>query len=493
MPKDFISQLSDNKTPPTYKFFDGSKWVESLNGKFNPIRSPVTGEILGFIPTVSQGEIDRAIFNLKKGRDNWQKIPLSRKREILHLAADWIREHDKVLTSQLINEIGKSHSEARDEILRSADMIDFFAQAAMNIKGEELSGDAYPGYDRTKTALVENVPRGIILAISPFNYPVNLAVSKIAPALIMGNSVLFKPATYGTISAIILTEIFRLAGLPDGVMATITGQGEDLGAYLATHPAVSMITFTGSSETGQKIAKLSGMIPLLFECGGNNPALILPDANIDETVTELIKGAFMFSGQRCTAIKYVIAFPSSIDKLLKKISAKIPQLFHLGDPRIPDNNFGPLISREAADLVEKRILLAKADGAQIVAGGKKEGNYIQPTVLTKVTPFMDIVRHETFGPVLSFIKTDSVKEALKIINDSAYGLQASIFTSDEGTALQLCGLIETGSVQINSAPKRGPDHFPFICVKGSGVGVQGISYSLQAMSRPKSVILNKPH
>lgn len=489
---DFFTSLSDNQIPPTYKYFDGEKWTVSLSGKFTEIRSPIDNILLGKIPVLTHSEIDQAIRRLKKGQKEWQKIPIIKRKEILHLAADWIREHDTVLTSQLINEIGKSQLEAKDEIIRSADMIDYFAAEGLNIRGEELSGEAFPGYDQTKMAIVERVPLGVILAISPFNYPVNLSVSKLAPALIMGNSVIFKPPTIGSISSLFLTEIFIKAGIPAGVIATVTGNGAQIGNYLVSHPSIDMVTFTGSSGTGKEISKIIGMIPILFECGGNNPALVLPDCDIHSAADEIAKGAFSYSGQRCTAIKYVLGFPSVIEKLLPLVIKKTKSIFKMGDPRNPGNNLGPVVSDRAADLIEKRILTAKADGAKIILGGKRNGRYIEPTILDKAIPTMEIVRRETFGPVVSFIKINSIEEAIKIINDSDYGLQTSIFTNDEGAGINLSKQINVGTVQINSKPQRGPDHFPFLGIKASGSGVQGIRYALEANTRYKSTVLNKP-
>lgn len=492
MPKEFFKELSDHKTPPTYKYFDGESWKNSLSGKTTEIISPVDGAIVGKIQQVTFAEIDRAIETAKKAQKEWVRIPMIKRTKILHLAADWIREHEKSLTKLLMEEIGKTHAEAKDEILRSADMIDYFSHEALHMKGEELSGDAFPGYDQTKMAIVERVPVGVVLAIAPFNYPVNLSVSKIAPALITGNSCVFKPPTYGSISSLFLTEIFHLAGVPDGVLVTVTGEGSSIGDYLVTHKDISMVTYTGSSQVGKAIATKIGMIPILFECGGNNPALILPDADMEGTSTEIVKGAFSYSGQRCTAIKYVLGLPPTLEKLLPLVVKKTKEMMKMGDPRKDEFNMGPVISEDAAHEIEKRIFEAKAHGAKIALGGKREGLYIEPTILTSVSPSMEIVQTETFGPVVSFIQVKAIDEAISIINASSYGLQASIFTKDEGTGIKVGQSIDVGTVQINSKPQRGPDHFPFLGIKGSGVGVQGIRYSLEAMTRFRSIVLNSP-
>jgi len=491
MPKDF-SQLSDQKSPPTYNFFNGEQWVPSLSRKTTDVISPIDGLAMGRIQVVTHSEVDQAIARARIAQKEWMRLPMIQRTKILHLAADWIREHEHYLTTLLILEIGKSVAEAKDEILRSADMIDYFSHEGLHLTGEELSGEAFPGYDQTKMAIVERIPLGVVLAIAPFNYPVNLSVSKIAPALITGNAVVFKPPTQGSISSLHLTEIFRIAGVPDGVIVTLTGGGSEIGDYLCTHKNIDLVTFTGSSQVGKSIAEKIGMIPILFECGGNNPAIVLPDADMPSITVEIVKGAFSYQGQRCTAIKYVLGLEPTIDKLIPMVVEKTKELIKKGDPRNPENNLGPVISDAAAAEIEKRIMMAKADGARIVYGGNRDGRYIEPTILENVKPTMEVIHTETFGPVVSFIRVKSVDEAIKIINESSYGLQASIFTSDEGAGIKLAQQIDVGTVQINSKPQRGPDHFPFLGIKGSGAGVQGIRYTLEAMTRFKPIVLNKP-
>ncbi len=488
----YFSEIADGKSPATYNYFDGEKWTASLSGQTIDVVSPIDGKVMGKIQEVSHSEIDQAIDRARKAQLSWKSIPMIKRAKILHLAADWIRHHEHYLTTILIREIGKPFAEAKDEILRSADMIDYFANEGLHVTGEELSGEVFPGYDQTKMAIVERVPFGTVLAIAPFNYPVNLAVSKIAPALIMGNAVVFKPPSQGCISGLHIAQIFYQAGLPKGLMVTVTGRGEDTGNYLCVHPGIDMVTFTGSSRVGKSIAEEIGMIPILFECGGNNPAIVLPDADLQFTAAEIVKGAFSFAGQRCTAIKYVLGMPPTVDELLPIVVEKTKEMMKMGDPMEEKFNMGPVISDSAAQIIEKRIMEAKAAGARVVFGGKRNGRYIEPTILDMVKSSMKIIQTETFGPVVSFIRINSVDEAIKIIRESNYGLQASIFTNDEGAGIKLAQIVDVGTVQINSKPQRGPDHFPFLGIKGSGSGVQGIRYTLEAMSRLKPIILNKP-
>lgn len=391
MPKDLFIDIFDHRNPPIYKYYDGENWSTSLSGKLTEIISPVDGQIVGKIQQVAFAEVDRCLDRVKIAQKEWAKVPITKRTQILHLAADWMREHEHFLSTLLMAEIGKSYVESRDEIVRSADMIEYFSHEGLNMRGEQLSGDAFPGYDQTKIAMISRVPLGVVAAISPCNYPINLSVSKIAPALITGNGVIFKPPTNGSIISLYLTKIFLTAGLPKGLLATVTGSGSILGDYLVTQHDVNMVAFTGSSEVGEIIAKKTGMIPLLLECGGNNPALVLPDADLEVTAEEIVKGAFSYSGQRCTAIKYVICLSGTDEKLLPLVLKKTKALFKMGDIRIETNNFGPVITDEAAHKIEKALLIARAEGAKVVLGGKREGRYIEPTVIIDAKPHMEIV------------------------------------------------------------------------------------------------------
>lgn len=341
--------------------------------------------------------------------------------------------------------------------------------------------------------MVERVAHGVVLAIAPFNYPVNLAVSKIAPALLMGNTVLFKPPTQGGISGVHIARVFEKAGLPPNVLACVTGPGSSLGDALVSHRGIDAVAFTGSSDTGVAIAGKAAMKPLIFECGGNNPAIVLPDADMTLAAREIVKGAFSYAGQRCTAIKYVIATQGVIDVLVPVVLAQMKESVKVGDPRSPETKLvGPVISPEAASRFQKWIDESVVLGAKVVAGGKHNGAYMEPTVLTNVTASMPVITNEVFAPVVSFVAVSGMEEASSMVNATRFGLQASIFTKDEGTGIVFAKSLNVGSVQINGSPQRGPDHFPFLGVKHSGVGVQGVRYSLEAMSRLKPVVLNKP-
>lgn len=482
MPEDFFEGIKSNATPPVYRYFDGKQWKESTSGKRIAIYSPIDNAVVGELQVVTPQEIDEVLASAKGAQKAWEATPLNERVKIVHLAADWIRLHEPYLTELLAKEIGKTASEAKSEIVRTADLTDYFADEVQSIRGETLDSDNFPGYDKGRIAVIERVAHGVVLAIAPFNYPVNLAGSKIAPALLMGNSVVFKPPTQGGISGVHLVRIFEKAGVPAGVITCVTGSGSDVGNYLVSHKDVSMVAFTGSSDTGVAIASRAFMKPLLFECGGNNATIVFPDADMLLTAKEIVKGGFSYAGQRCTAIKYVVATQNVLDTLLPVVVEQMKAT----------KLEGPVISESVAKDIEQVIKEAVSEGAKLAVGGKRKNAYIDPTILTGVKPTMKIVSTEVFGPVISFITVAGMDEAANIVNGQRFGLQACVFTKDEGTGLQFAKHLDVGTVQINGSPQRGPDHFPFLGIKQSGIGVQGVRYSLEAMSRVKPVVINKP-
>jgi glyceraldehyde-3-phosphate dehydrogenase (NADP+) len=336
--------------------------------------------------------------------------------------------------------------------------------------------------------VVERVPLGVVLAIPPFNYPVNLAAAKLAPALITGNAVIFKPATQGAISGIKMIEALHKIGLPKGLVNIVTGRGSEIGDYLVEHEGINMISFTGGSSTGNRLAKKAGMIPLVLELGGKDPGIVCEDGNLNLAAKQIISGAFSYSGQRCTAIKRVLVHESAADELVYLLKREIETL-SVGSPE-DGCTVVPLIDQNSADFVQGLIDDALAKGAAPITGNKREQNLIYPTLLDHVTNDMRVAWEEPFGPVLPIIRVSSDEEAIKLANESEFGLQASIFTRDINKAFSIANKLETGSVQINGRTERGPDHFPFIGVKKSGMGAQGIRKSLESMTREKVTVLN---
>ncbi len=492
MADEFFADISNGANPPKYRYFDGESWKESTSGRFTQIVSPVTNELYAEVPIVTHEEIDAVMTASENAQKAWEAVPMHDRVKIVHLAADWCRHYADYLAAILVNEVGKSAGEAKSEVIRTADLVDYFADEVQSIRGEEMDSDNFPGFDKGRIALIDRVAHGVSVAIPPFNYPINLTASKLAPALLMGNSVVLKPPTMGGISALHLVRIFEKAGVPKGVLTAVTGGGSEIGDHLVSHPKVRMVTFTGSNAVGRSIAQKVGMKPMVFECGGNNPAVVMPDADMKTVAKEILKGAFSYSGQRCTGIKYVLATESIINEVIDKVKEMMPEMVKMGDPRSPETKMvGPVVSEKEAEKIEGEIKRLVENGAEVILGGKRDKAYIEPTLLKNSKPEL-VVDTEIFGPVVSFITVKDYDEALRIINSSNYGLQACVFTKDEGTGLVFAKRVDVGTVQINGSPQRGPDHFPFMGVKHSGVGVQGVRYSLEWMSRLRSVVINKP-
>ena len=389
----------------------------------------------------------------------------------------------------MIREIAKDRKSSISEVVRTADFIRFTADTAKNMSGESIPGDTFPGYKRNKISVVNRVPLGVVLAISPFNYPVNLTASKIAPAIIAGNSVVLKPATQGSLCGIYLARIFEAAGVPKGVINTITGRGSEIGDYITTHKGIDFINFTGSSAVGERISKITTMVPLLMELGGKDAAIILKDADLELAASNIIAGAYSYSGQRCTAVKRVLVEEEIADALVEKLKEKVAKL-KVVNPLEEQGDVVPLINTKSADFVCELMEDAKEKGAELLFGGKREGNVIYPTLFDKVTEDMRLAWEEPFGPVLPIMRVKDRDEAIRISNESEYGLQGAVFTENIDNAFYVADKLEVGTVQINNKTERGPDHFPFLGVKSSGIGTQGIRYSIEAMTRLKGTVIN---
>ncbi|MDO5039875.1 NADP-dependent glyceraldehyde-3-phosphate dehydrogenase [Clostridium sp.] len=465
------------------------KWEIKNNDNIIEIKSPINGETVGFVEAMSKEAVDEAINVAKETQLSWRDVPTNEKSKLLHNVADLLEERIEEMADVMVIEIGKDRRSCMSEIKRTADLIRFTADTAENIKGESIPGDSFPGFKNDKISIVTREPLGVVLAISPFNYPVNLAASKIAPALMAGNTVVFKPATQGSICGLYLAKAFNEAGIPSGVLNTITGKGSEIGDYVVTHKDIDFVNFTGSSEVGKRISRITEMKPLLMELGGKDAAIVLEDADLTLAAKNIVSGAFSYSGQRCTAVKRVLVLDTIADKLVEEILHKIDSVT-VGNPLEGDFTVGPLINSKSCDFVEGLIEDAKNKGAKLLLGGERKGNIIMPTLFDNVTTDMRIAWEEPFGPVLPIIRVKSADEAIKIANESEYGLQSSVFTNDINKAFYVANRLEVGTVQVNNKTERGPDHFPFLGVKSSGMGTQGVQYSIEAMSRPKATVIN---
>lgn len=452
------------------------------------IYSPINQEELGTVPAMSQAEVDEAMKAARAALPAWRALSAVERASYLHKTAAILERDKEEIGTILAKEVAKGIKAAIGEVVRTADLIRYAAEEGLRITGQAMEGGGFEAASKNKLAVVRREPVGIVLAIAPFNYPVNLSGSKIAPALIAGNVVMFKPPTQGSISGLLLAKAFEEAGIPAGVFNTITGRGSEIGDYIIEHKEVNFINFTGSTPIGERIGRLAGMRPIMLELGGKDAALVLEDADLEHAAKQIVAGAFSYSGQRCTAIKRVIVLESVADQLATLLQEEVSKLT-VGDP-FDNADITPVIDNASADFIWGLIEDAQEKGAQALTPIKREGNLLWPVLFDQVTKDMKVAWEEPFGPILPIIRVANVEEAIAFANESEFGLQSSVFTNDFKKAFEIAEKLEVGTVHINNKTQRGPDNFPFLGVKGSGAGVQGIKYSIEAMTNVKSIVFD---
>ena len=471
-----------------------TRYQNLVNGKWKSaekeitIYSPINQEELGTVPAMTQAEVDEAMKAARAALPAWRALSAVERAAYLHKTAAILERDKEEIGTILAKEVAKGIKAAIGEVVRTTDLIRYAAEEGLRITGQAMEGGGFEAASKNKLAVVRREPVGVVLAIAPFNYPVNLSASKIAPALIAGNVVMFKPPTQGSISGLLLAKAFEEAGIPAGVFNTITGRGSEIGDYIIEHKEVNFINFTGSTPIGERIGRLAGMRPIMLELGGKDAALVLEDADLEHAAKQIVAGAFSYSGQRCTAIKRVIVIESVADTLAALLQAEVTKLT-VGDP-FDNADITPVIDNASADFIWGLIDDAQEKGAQALTPIKREGNLLWPVLFDQVTKDMKVAWEEPFGPVLPIIRVASVEEAIAFANESEFGLQSSVFTNDFKKAFEIAEKLEVGTVHINNKTQRGPDNFPFLGVKGSGAGVQGIKYSIEAMTNVKSIVFD---
>lgn len=471
-----------------------TRYQNLVNGKWKSseqeitIYSPINQEELGTVPAMTQTEADEAMQAARAALPAWRALSAIERAAYLHKTAAILERDKEKIGTILAKEVAKGIKAAIGEVVRTADLIRYAAEEGLRITGQAMEGGGFEAASKNKLAVVRRESVGIVLAIAPFNYPVNLSASKIAPALIAGNVVMFKPPTQGSISGLLLAKAFEEAGIPAGVFNTITGRGSEIGDYIIEHKEVNFINFTGSTPIGERIGRLAGMRPIMLELGGKDAALVLEDADLEHAAKQIVAGAFSYSGQRCTAIKRVIVLESVADKLATLLQEEVSKLT-VGDP-FDNADITPVIDNASADFIWGLIEDAQEKEAQALTPIKREGNLLWPVLFDQVTKDMKVAWEEPFGPVLPIIRVASVEEAIAFANESEFGLQSSVFINDFKKAFEIAEKLEVGTVHINNKTQRGPDNFPFLGVKGSGAGVQGIKYSIEAMTNVKSIVFD---
>jgi lactaldehyde dehydrogenase len=447
--------------------------------------NPVNNQVIDTVPSGTINDVKTALktaYEAQKVLANYSSRKVS--RIMYDIYAD-LKQNSKELAELLTLETGKPIKDANDEIKRSVETVLLAAEESKRIYGETVPLDAGIG-GRTALGFTVKVPLGVVTAITPFNYPVNLAVHKIAPAIAAKNAVILKPSMQAPLAALKMVQIFN-THLPAGAVNAVTGKSSVIGDELVMNPRVNKISFTGSVETGVSISKKAGMKRINLELGGNDPLIVLDDADIGKAVESAVKGSFLFSGQVCIAVKRIILEESIADEFADKMVRRTKKL-KVGDPLDPETDMGPMIDEDAAIKVENLVNDAQNRGAKLLVGGEREGAFYLPTILDHIETSMNMVCNETFGPVAPLLRVKNLDEAINIANDTQYGLQAGIFTKSIENALKAAREIEAGSVIINRQSTFRTDNMPFGGFKMSGTGKEGIKYAVEDMTRSKLII-----
>jgi methylmalonic acid semialdehyde dehydrogenase len=458
----------------TYQNFINGKWITSESGKsVQNINPGNIDDVIGNIPLATRAEARLAVESAAEAFRSWRSTPAPTRGRIVGKAARLFEDNKEELAQILTREEGKTIAEARGELQRSINVAEFCAGEARRLTGETIPSELPLNF-----AYTIKQPLGVVACVTPWNFPVAIPVWKIAPALVAGNTVVFKPATITPGTAVRITEIFQEAGIPAGVLNLIIGSGSEAGDEIINHLAVKAISFTGSNGVGIRLYEQASLRGAKVQCemGGKNPVVILEDADMDLAVESTAQGAFGSSGQRCTAASRAVVVNDVADEFVDRI-AKRAKSMRLGAGSDPNTEMGPSVDESQFNTVLKYIDVGREDGATLVCGGSRatsngldKGYFVHPTVFDHVTPDMRIAREEIFGPVLSVLRVRDFEHAMEVANDCEYGLSSSIFTNDAARIFRFVDEIETGMTHINSPTTGGEAHVPFGGTKGTGIG-----------------------
>ncbi|OFW09428.1 MAG: aldehyde dehydrogenase [Acidobacteria bacterium RIFCSPLOWO2_02_FULL_67_36] len=459
----------------TLKNFIGGEWRESAGGKVQDLNPADTSEVIAEAPSSTSKEAAEACEAAAKAFEGWRNTPAPVRGQILYKVQRRMEERRQELAEALTREEGKTIAESRGEVQRAINVIEFFAGEARRITGETIPSELPHNFCYTVKQ-----PVGPVGIITPWNFPVAIPVWKMAPALVSGNTVVFKPATLTPLTAALIVEMFDECGLPPGVLNLVYGGGREVGDTIVRHPAIQAVSFTGSNDVGVGLygAAAARGIKCQCEMGGKNPIVILGDADLALAVESTIQGAFGSTGQRCTATSRAVVVDSIADEFLDRLQARTSSLV-VGNGMDPATSLGPSVDERQLETVLSYISVGRNEGARVVAGGARmkdgrheRGFFVAPTIFDGVDPSMRIAQEEIFGPVLSLIRVKDAETALATANGVRFGLSASIYTSDVASMFRFVDRLEAGIVHVNSPTVGGEAHIPFGGMKATGVGLR---------------------
>ncbi|HEY1517770.1 MAG TPA: aldehyde dehydrogenase family protein [Solirubrobacteraceae bacterium] len=469
------------------KMYVAGEWTAG-DGE-STIASPWSGEPIDTVPKATTEHAERALEAAVEGASAMRQLTAYERAEALNRAAALLAARVEEFAVTISREEGKPLSESRGEVGRCPDLLRLAAFEGAQLRGEVLPLDAaFNGAG--KLGLAVRVPCGVVVAITPFNFPLLLVLHKLAPALAAGNAVILKPASATPLVALKLTELMIEAGLPPLALQCLTGSGSMLGDRLCSDPRVRKITFTGSTAVGEQITRVAGIKRLSLELGGNAPVVLLRDGDVEAAAAQTALGGYVNAGQVCISTQRVIVereiYADFLDALTPQVEAIRP-----GDPMKDGTRLSAMITEDEAERVQRWIAEAVADGARVVAGGQCDGGVHAATVVSDVDASMRIFREELFGPAVTVTPVADSDDALRLANQTPYGLTAGVFTRDLDTALKHASMLEAGVVYINAAPPWRADLMPYGGVKQSGIGTEGPRYAVQEMTEVRTVVFNQ--
>jgi len=468
-----------------YRLLIDGQWITT--GEWIEVTNKYNGESLGTIARADRDEVDAALGAAQRAAGVMAEMPAHQRASILGRASTLIRERQEDLSRTLAAEAGKALKYARAEVDRAGWTFLTASEEARRLHGETIPLDALPAGEGYFGFYVRR-PVGVIAAISPFNFPLNLVSHKVAPALAAGNSVVLKPATTTPISAVKLCEILVEAGLPAGAINLVVGSGATVGEWLVTDPRVAKVSFTGSPAVGKRITQIAGIKKLTLELGNTSPVIIAPDADIAYAAKRCAVGAYYNSGQVCISVQRIYS-QRPVYEPFTEAFIRASEGMVVGDPLDERVDVGPMIDVREAERIEQWVQEAQSGGARVRTGGRREQAVYWPTVLTDVSPEMKVVAEEAFAPVASVIACDDFEEALRQADDTEFGLQVGVFTRDIGRVLRAIRRLNFGGIIINETPAFRVDHMPYGGNRQSGLGREGVRFAMEDMTNIQMVAI----
>ncbi len=452
------------------------------------VTNPFGGTIVDTVPKATAGDVDKALKALVSGAKLMKTMPAYDRSRILRRAANLMLAREQELGRTISAEEGKIVAEGVFEASRARETMDLSADEAKRLDSEVVPLDAGPGV-KNKFGFTLRVPCGIVAAITPFNFPLNLVAHKVGPAIAAGNAVIIKPASDTPLSALKLVEILLEAGLPPEAICCITGSGTEIGNAICTDKRVRKISFTGSFEVGDAICKMAGVKKVTMELGSNAPVIVMDDADIDQAAALVAASGYANAGQVCISAQRILTNGKVYGNFLDALKPRVEALT-TGDQLAEGTKVGPMIRERDAERVESWVAEAVGGGARLVTGGQRQGTIYAPTILADVAPTMRVSCDELFGPAVAVTRCDSIDEAIRLANDSNYGLSASIFTRDIDRAMRFAREVDSGNLHINWGTQWRADLMPYGGLKDSGLGKEGPKYAIREMSEEKMVVFH---